>query len=95
MLGHMPGLEFAFDFFPQENDVIWSPADWAWMAGLMDIIMPGWFHGITVVASAMKGFDTTEAFRILSQHKVTIALLTPTMLKMMRQVHDATSNYDL
>tara|TARA_Y100000590_G_scaffold83153_1_gene92656 strand:- start:5220 stop:6890 length:1671 start_codon:yes stop_codon:yes gene_type:complete len=95
MLGHMPGLEFAFDFFPQENDVIWSPADWAWMAGLMDIIMPGWFHGITVVASAMKGFDTTEAFRILSQHKVTIALLTPTMLKMMRQVPDATSSYDL
>ncbi len=95
MLGHMPGLEFAFDFFPQPNDVIWSPADWAWMAGLMDIIMPGWFHGITVVASAMKGFDTEEAYRVLSEHRVSIALLTPTMLKMMRQVPDPKKRFDL
>ncbi|NNL86260.1 MAG: AMP-binding protein [Myxococcales bacterium] len=95
MLGHMPGLEFAFDFFPQPNDVIWSPADWAWMAGLMDIIMPGWFHGITVVASAMKGFDTEEAYRMLSDHKVSIALLTPTMLKLMRQVPNPKDKYAL
>ncbi|MEQ8235133.1 MAG: AMP-binding protein [Gammaproteobacteria bacterium] len=95
MLGHMPSLEFIYDFFPQDNDVLWSPADWAWMAGLMDVLMPGWFHGCTVVATAMKGFDAEEAYRILAQHKVTLALLTPTMLKLMRQVPDPRSRYDI
>ncbi len=95
MLGHMPSLEFIYDFFPQDNDVLWSPADWAWMAGLMDVLMPGWFHGCTVVATATKGFDAEEAYRILSEHKVTLALLTPTMLKLMRQVNDPLSRYDI
>ncbi len=95
MLGHMPSLEFIYDFFPQERDVLWSPADWAWMAGLMDVLMPGWFHGCTVVATAMKGFDAEDAYRILSEHKVTLALLTPTMLKLMRQVPDPLSRYPL
>jgi len=95
MLGHMPGLEFVFDFFPQPNDVLWSPADWAWMAGLMDILMPGWFHGCTVVATAMKGFDPEYAYQVLDRHDVTLALLTPTTLKLMRQVPDALSRYKL
>jgi len=95
LLGHMPSLEFIYDFFPQDNDVLWSPADWAWMAGLADILLPGWFHGCTVVATAMKGFDVEEAYRVLDQHKVTLALLTPTMLKLMRQVPDPLSRYEL
>ena len=43
MLGHMPSLEFIYDFFPKDGDALWSPADWAWMAGLMDILMPDGF----------------------------------------------------
>ena len=95
MLGHMPSLEFIYDFFPKGNDALWSPADWAWMAGLMDILMPGWFHGCKVVATAMKGFDAEDAYRILAEHEVTLALLTPTMLKLMRQVDDPLSRYTL
>lgn len=95
LLGHMPSLEFIYDFFPQDNDVLWSPADWAWMAGLADILLPAWYHGCTVIATAMKGFDPEEAYRILDQHRVTLALLTPTMLKLMRQVPNAIDRYDL
>ncbi len=95
MLGHMPSLEFAYDFFPQPNDRLWSPADWAWMAGLMDVIFPGWFHGCTVIATAMKGFEPEEAYRILDQHAVTLSLLTPTMLKLMRGVPNPLSRYKL
>ncbi|MEM7467229.1 MAG: AMP-binding protein, partial [Pseudomonadota bacterium] len=95
LLGHMPSLEFVYDFFPQDKDALWSPADWAWMAGLADILLPGWFHGCTVVATAMKGFEPEEAYRVLDQHDVTLALLTPTMLKLMRQVPDALDRYNL
>lgn len=95
LLGHMPSLEFIYDFFPQEGDILWSPADWAWMAGLADILLPAWFHGCTVVATATKGFDPEDAYRVLDQHNVTLALLTPTMLKLMRQVPNALDRYDL
>jgi acetyl-CoA synthetase len=95
MLGHMPSLEFVYDFFPQSGDALWSPADWAWMAGLMDVLFPGWFHGCTVVATAMKGFEPEEAYRILDQHGVTLALLTPTMLKLMRGVPNPLARYRL
>lgn len=95
LLGHMPSLEFIYDFFPQDNDVLWSPADWAWMAGLADILLPGWFHGCTVVATAMKGFNPEDAYRILDQYNVTLTLLTPTMLKLMRQVPNALDRYEL
>ena len=95
MLGHMPSLEFIYDFFPKKRDALWSPADWAWMAGLMDILMPGWFHGCKVVATAMKGFDAEDAYRILAQHEVTLTLLTPTMLKLMKQVDAPLSKYSL
>ena len=95
MLGHMPSLEFIYDFFPQDADALWSPADWAWMAGLMDVLMPGWFHGCKVVATAMKGFDAEDAYRILAEHEVTLALLTPTMLKLMRQIEKPLSRHTL
>jgi len=95
LLGHMPGLEFVYDFFPQEGDVLWSPADWAWLAGLCNILLAGWFHGAPVVASDMKRFDPERTYRILADHGVRVALLTPTMLKLMRQVPDPLARYDL
>ena len=29
LYGHLPGFELSHDFFPQADDLIWSPADWA------------------------------------------------------------------
>ncbi len=95
MLGHMSGIEYMFDFFPQRNDVIWSPADWSWLAGLIDILMPGWYGGIPVICSDAAKFDAEDAYRLMSEHKVTCALLTPTVLKLMRQVKDAKDRYSL
>lgn len=96
MLGHMPGVEFMYDFYPQPGDVLWSPADWAWMAGLMDLLYPGWFYGCQVVATAaMKGFQPEEAYRILGEYGVTCALLTPTVLKLMRPVPNPRARYNL
>jgi acetyl-CoA synthetase len=88
MLGHMPGLELLYDFFPQPGDVMLSPADWSWLAGLMDVLMPAWFHGVPVVVYRAPRFDAEEAFALIGRHKVRLSLLTPTTLKLMRQVPD-------
>jgi len=94
MLGHMPGFEFLYDFFPQDGDIMWSPADWAWLAGLMDVLMPAWFHGKPVLTHSRSSFDPEEAYRLIGKHQVRTALLTPTMLKMMRQVRDPVGRFD-
>lgn len=86
MIGHMPGLELLYDFFPQEGDLLWSPADWAWLAGLMDVLMPAWFHGKPVLTFAMRGFDPELSLVMMGRHEVRNALLTPTVLKLMRPV---------
>ena len=39
--GHLPGFELSHDFFPQPDDLIWTPADWAWMGGLFDVLHAG------------------------------------------------------
>ena len=88
MLGHMPGLELVYDFLPQPGDVMWSPADWSWLAGLMDVLMPAWFCGLPVLTYRNTSFDPEEAFHLMGRHHVRISLLTPTMLRRLSVVAD-------
>ncbi len=37
LLGHLPGVEMPHEFFPQPGDRFWTPADWAWAGGLLDV----------------------------------------------------------
>ena len=86
LLGNKPLFEYYYDYGPKEHDVLWSPADWAWIAGLINILLIGWYSGCRVVSTDMQGFNAQDAFRILAQHNITVSLLTPTVLKLMRQV---------
>ena len=86
LLGHLPGVEFMHDFFPKKGDRFWTPADWAWVGGLMDVLMPALHHGTTVVSYRARKFDPEEAFRLMADHEVRNAFLPPTALKLMRQV---------
>ena len=94
LLGHMPGIEFPHNFFPKEDDLFWTPADWAWMGGFMDVLLPSWHHGIPVVAHRAKKFDPEEAFHLIGKYGIRNAFMPPTALKMMRQVKDPRSRYD-
>ena len=93
MLGHLPGAEFGLDFFPQPGDVMWSPADWAWLAGLMDVLMPAWYHGVPVLTFRAPRFDPEQAFAMIGRHRVRTTLLVPTMLRLMRQVPDPVQRF--
>ncbi len=95
MLGQMPATEFCHDFFPQPGDLFWSPADWSWLAGMMNILFPAWFHGKPVLAFRARTFDPEEALATMARHRVRNTLLTPTMLKLMRQVPDLRARHEL
>ncbi|MFH1930878.1 MAG: AMP-binding protein [Pseudomonadota bacterium] len=94
LLGHLPGVEFPHNFFPKEDDFFWTPADWAWIGGLIDVLFPSWHHGIPVVAHRAKKFDPEEAFHLLAKYSIRNAFMPPTALKMMRQVKDPHSRHD-
>ncbi|MBI5967904.1 MAG: AMP-binding protein, partial [Deltaproteobacteria bacterium] len=94
VLGHVPGVEFFHNFFPQKDDLYWTPADWAWIGGLIDVLLPSWHHGIPVVAYRAKKFDPEQAFYFISKYGIRNAFMPPTALKMMRQVKDPKKRYD-
>ncbi len=93
LLGHLPGVEFPHNFFPKENDLFWTPADWAWIGGLIDVLFPSWHHGIPVLAHRAKKFDPEEAFHLIAKFDVRNAFMPPTALKLMRQVSDPRSRH--
>ena len=39
LLGHLPGVEFPNRLFPKPGDLFWTPADWAWIGGLIDVLL--------------------------------------------------------
>ncbi len=84
LLGHLPGVEMSHDFFPQPGDKIWTPADWAWIGGLLDVLMPALHHGVPVVACRFRKFTAQAAFDLIRTHGVQNAFLPPTALKLMR-----------
>ncbi|MBM3534428.1 MAG: AMP-binding protein [Alphaproteobacteria bacterium] len=84
--GHLPGVEYPHEFFPQAGDRFWTPADWAWIGGLIDVLLPSWHHGVPVVSRRFAKFDPDEAFAFMARHEVRNAFLPPTALKLMRQV---------
>ncbi len=94
LLGHLPGVEFPHNFFPQKNDLFWTPADWAWIGGLIDVLFPSWHHGIPVVAFRAKKFDPEFAFHLMAKHHIRNAFIPPTALKLMRQVKDPAKRHD-
>jgi acetyl-CoA synthetase len=85
LFGHLPGFELMFDFFPQGEDRLWTPADWAWIGGLLDAFLPTWFHGRPLVAAPGRRFDPAWAVDLMADHRVTTTFLPPTALKLMRE----------
>ncbi len=88
LLGHLPGVEFFHNFFPKQGDLYWTPADWAWIGGLIDVLLPSWYHGVPVVAYRARKFDPEEAFHMIAKYRIRNCFMPPTALKLMRQVKD-------
>ena len=95
MLGHMPSMSFYHEFMPKPGDLFWTPADWAWIGGLMDVLMPAWFVGSPVLAVEAGKFDPDYALRMMAKYQVRNTFLPPTALKMMRHIPNIRTSYNL
>jgi acetyl-CoA synthetase len=86
LLGHLPGVMVPHEMFPQPGDRMWTPADWAWAGGLLDVLWPSLYHGVAVVGSARPKFDAEWAFRFMSEHNIRNVFMPPTALRLLRQL---------
>lgn len=91
LLGHMPGFEAHHDFSAHDGSLFWTPADWAWMGGLCNLLTPALAFGSAVLSHRMARFDPEGACWIMAQEGVRRAFMPPTALKLMRQVRDPAS----
>ncbi len=94
LLGHLPGAELPHYPFPQEGDRFWTPADWAWAGGLLDVLLPSLHHGVPVVARRVDKFDPEDAFALMEKAGVRNAFIPPTALRMMRAVKSPRGRFD-
>jgi acetyl-CoA synthetase len=95
LLGHLPGVEMSHDLLPQPGDRIWTPADWAWIGGLLDVLLPALHHGVPVVARRFEKFTGEAAFQLIQDFGIRNAFLPPTALKMMRAVPEPEKRWRL
>jgi acetyl-CoA synthetase len=95
LMGHLPGFELSHDFFPQKVDLGWTPADWAWIGGLMDLLMPCWFYGVPVLAFRGKKFDPEKSLYLMEKYSVRNVFMPPTALKMIRQVPTISDRFNV
>ncbi|MEO0750858.1 MAG: AMP-binding protein, partial [Pseudomonadota bacterium] len=84
LTGHLPGVEISHDFLGQPGDCLWTPADWAWIGGLFDVLMPGLALGVPVVAARMGRFDADHCAKIVREGPVRNVFFPPTALRMLK-----------
>jgi acetyl-CoA synthetase len=87
LLGHLPCVEMVHDFLPKPGDVMWTPADWAWIGGLYNALFASWYHGVPVLGHRAKKFEPQAAMQLMADHGVRNVFLPPTAIKLMRQAN--------
>lgn len=95
LLGHLPGVEASHDGFPQTGDCMWTPADWAWIGGLLDVFLPSLYHGIPVVAYRAEKFTAEDVFQLIEDLSIRNIFFPPTALKLLRSVENPQDHWQL
>lgn len=85
VLGHLPNVEMCHNFLPRPGDLMWTPADWAWIGGLVNGLLAFWYHGIPLVGHRARKFEPQAAMQMMADLGVRNVFLPPTALKLMRQ----------
>ena len=95
LLGHIPGVQMPHEFLPQPDDLLWTPADWAWAGGLLNVLLPGLYLGVPVVAGRFERFEPALALGLMEKLKVRNAFIPPTALRMLKTERDIAKRWKL
>jgi acetyl-CoA synthetase len=85
VVGQAPGFRLVHERLPQPGDLVWTPADWAWIGGLVNTLLLAWYHGVPMVSAPRRGFDPEWALALLARVPIRNTFLPTTALRMMVQ----------
>ncbi|MFT5362753.1 MAG: acetyl-CoA synthetase [Dinoroseobacter sp.] len=86
LIGHLPSLEVTHPTIDTPGAVCWTPADWAWIGGLMDLALPSLYYAARLISHRMRKFAPEAAYDLMRSERTTHLFLPPTVLKLMRGV---------
>jgi len=82
--GHLPGVSMSHDGLGEPADVLWTPADWAWIGGLFDVAMPGLALGVPIVAARAEKFSVEGCAKTVREGEVRNVFFPPTALRILK-----------
>ncbi|MCE8507512.1 AMP-binding protein [Ruegeria pomeroyi] len=88
LTGHLPGVSISHNHL-RPGDCLWTPADWAWIGGLFDVLMPGLALGIPVVAARLDKFSAGACADVIARGGVRNVFFPPTALRMLKAADQA------
>jgi acetyl-CoA synthetase len=95
LAAYTPSINLFFNMSMTDEDaVFWSPSDWAWVGGLLDMLFPAWMAG-RPVATSLDRFSADWAYKFMARHRVTHTFLAPTAIKRLAQTSYPRSKHDL
>ncbi len=95
LASYTPSINLFFNLSMTDADaVFWSPSDWAWVGGLLDMLFPAWMAGRPIVTSEAR-FNADWAYGFMARHKVTHTFLAPTAIKRLAQTPAPRDDHDL
>jgi len=95
LAAYTPSINLFFNLSMNDDDAVyWSPSDWAWVGGLLDLLFPAWMAGRTI-ATSLERFTSDYAYQFMQRHKVTHTFLAPTAIKRLAQHKTPRQEYSL
>ena len=88
LTGHLPGVSISHNHL-RDGGCLWTPADWAWIGGLFDVLMPGLALGIPVVAARLEKFTPEACADVIARGGVRNVFFPPTALRMLKAADQA------
>ena len=95
LLGHLPAFEMFNNLDIGNDTVFWTPADWACIESLMNLIYPAWYYGRPVIAHEIQEISSEKILARMADSKVTNAYIPAAALQMMRGDMNPGSEHDL
>lgn len=83
--GHAASLGLAYNLYPRQDSVLWTPADWSWAGGLVNCLFFSWLTATTIICAPDAPFEVESSVALIEAAGVTAAFLPPTALRRMKQ----------
>lgn len=96
LLGYLPAfVTMKANMTLTDDDLVWTPIEWAWIGSIFTPVITSLFYGLTVVCKTRDGpFDPEAAFELLERYRPTLCDIPPAALRAMQDV-DSVDTYDV